>query len=93
MPLAAVIIGVALAGAIVGGSFVVGAPVFAIPIVAILLAGWAGLVVARRALGRERPRPEPIHFDEEDRRTLLPSPTPAERRETRRRAAARSDGV
>ena len=86
MPFAAVILALVVIGAVVGGATVLGAPVFAVPIVAVLLAGWGVYAFARRGL-RGRPREEPIRFTEEDRKTLVPSPSPSERRANRREAA------
>jgi len=61
--------------------------VLAVPIVALLLGGWAAMAFIKRVLGRERPDAEPIRFGPEDRATLYPSPSPAERRRNRERAA------
>jgi hypothetical protein len=87
MPIAAVIIALAVTGAIVGGAIALGAPVFAVPIVALLLAGWGVVAVGRRALLREPREDEPVRFGPEDRATLYPSPSPDERRRNRERAA------
>lgn len=87
MPVAAVILALLVIGAIVGGAFVVGAPVFAIPIVAVVLAGWAAYVLGRRALRRPERGDDRIRFTEEDRRTLVPTPSADERRRNRREAA------
>jgi hypothetical protein len=88
----AAVIALIVAGIVVGGAAVLGAPIFALPVLAVLLAGWATVAVGRRALGRERTR-EPIRFTAEDRATMVPSPTPAQRAENRRRSAehARSE--
>jgi hypothetical protein len=75
-----------LTGAIVGGAIVIGAPVFAIPVLAVVLVAWGAATVGRRALGRERRR-EPVRFTDEDRATMVPSPSPAEREANRRRSA------
>jgi len=75
-----------VAGIVVGGASVAGAPIFALPILAVLLAGWGVVAIGRRALGRE-PRHEPIRFTAEDRATMVPSPSPAERAANRRRSA------
>jgi membrane protein DedA with SNARE-associated domain len=85
MRVAAVLI-LIVAGIVVGGATVVGAPIFALPVLAVLLAGWATVAIGRRALGRERPR-EPIRFTAEDRATMVPSPSPAQRAANRRRSA------
>jgi membrane protein implicated in regulation of membrane protease activity len=89
VPVAVVILALAVAGLVVGGATVVGAPIFALPILVVLLAGAAAYAIGRRVLrrtpqdgGRER-----IEFDERDRKTLVPSPTPEERQRNRRRAA------
>ena len=89
MQLAVVILALVVAGAVVGGATVVGAPVLAVPILAMVLLGWAGWRFTRRALGREPRAAEPIRFDAEDRRTLAPTPSPAERRRNREQAARR----
>jgi hypothetical protein len=83
----AVILALVVLGAVVGGAMVVGAPVFAIPIVAVLLAGWGAYELGRRGLRRGPQRDEPIRFTEEDRRTLVPTPSADERRRNRREAA------
>jgi hypothetical protein len=82
----AIVIALILAGAIVGGATVLGAPVFAIPVIVVLLAVWGAATVGRRILGRA-PRDQPIRFSAEDRATLVPSPSPAERAANRRRSA------
>ena len=89
MQIAVVILALVVVGAIVGGATVLGAPVFAVPFVAALLAGWALWTFARRALGRERPAREPVEFSDEDRATMLPSPSEEERQRNRREAARR----
>ena len=89
MQLAAVVLALVVAGAVVGGAAVMGAPVLAVPLLAVVLLGWAAWRFTRRALGREPRTPEPIRFGAEDRRTLAPSPSPAERRRNRERAARR----
>jgi hypothetical protein len=85
--MAAVILALLVVGAVVGGAFVVGAPVFAIPILVLLLAGWGAYTLGRRALRRPPRGEKPIRFTEEDRRTLVPTPSADERRRNRREAA------
>ena len=87
MPVAVVILALAVAGAIVGGAIVVGAPVFAVPILAVLLVGWAVYTLGRRGLRRPGSEHEQVRFTEEDRRTLVPTPSADERRRNRRAAA------
>lgn len=87
MPVAAVILVLAVIGAIVGGAFVIGAPVLAIPILAVLLVGWGVYTLGRRGLRRPDGDDERIRFTEEDRRTLVPTPSADERRRNRRAAA------
>jgi hypothetical protein len=82
----AIVIALIVAGAIVGGATVLGAPFFAVPVIVVLLALWGAARAGRRILGRER-RPEPIRFTDEDRATMVPSPSPAERAANRRRSA------
>ena len=93
MPIAVVILALVVAGAAIGASFVLGGPVFAIPVVIGALLGWLLVTLMRRTLGREplesERRQEPIEFTDEDRETLLPSATPEERAQNRRRAAER----
>jgi hypothetical protein len=86
---AVVILALAVVGGVVGGATVLGAPVLAVPIVLLLLAGWGAVAFVRRALGREPREREPIRFGAEDRATLYPSPSPAERSRNRERAARR----
>jgi hypothetical protein len=88
MPLAVVILALVVAGAVVGGASVLGAPVLAVPILALLLAGWAVTAVGRRALlGRPARERRPIEFSAEDRATMVPSPSPEQRRRNRRETA------
>ena len=87
--LLALVVGAALAGS----ATVLAGPWLAVPIVLIVLACWGAVTVVRRA---SQPHPPVeaeleggIEFTDRDRETLLPSATPEEKRETRRRTAER----
>jgi hypothetical protein len=90
MPIAAAILVTLVVAAVVGAASVFGTPILALPVLAVIGVVWGTTSAGRRLLGRAPRERGRVEFTAEDRETLLPAPSKAERQENRRRAAAQT---
>jgi len=87
MPLAVPILITLLVAAVVGAASVFGTPILALPVLALIGVIWGMTSAGRRVLSRPPRELGAVQFTSEDRETLLPAPTEAEKQRARRRAA------